>query len=96
MNRKEFKENFLINAFYWITKDNYLALQLILQEFGIICHTGDGVIEWHNGFTNIATFPPDNFHNFEYYQKSMFIPNTRFGEPKNFTEMFNAYTEIVS
>ena len=40
MTRKEFKEKYLDNAFYWITKDNHIRLQNIFQEFGIKCHTG--------------------------------------------------------
>ncbi|MCK9417296.1 hypothetical protein M0Q97_11670 [Candidatus Dojkabacteria bacterium] len=95
MTRQEFKEQFLTNAFYWITEDNYLRLQNIFQEFGIKCHTGEGSISWHTGFKNLLTFPPDLMHEFEYYQKTDFWhSNSRYGEPKDYELMLKAYSEL--
>jgi hypothetical protein len=85
MTREEFKETYLINSFFWIDKNNYLQLQKILQEFGFACHTGSGIIDWHIGFNNLQTFQPDQFHDFEYYQKTDFWhSNASYGEPKNY------------
>jgi len=96
MTRDEFKEKYLDNAFYWITKDNYIKLQTIMQEFGIKCHTGEGVIGWHDGFKNLATFKPDRFHDLEYYQKTdCWFPNASYGEPKDYDLMLNDYATIL-
>lgn len=95
MTRKNFKEKYLINAFYWITENNHLELQNIMQEFGIICHTGSGIIGWHSGFKNLLTFKPDEFHNFEYYQKTdCWFPNASYGEPKNYESMIEDYSKL--
>ena len=71
MTRKEFKEKYLDNAFYWVNKGNFMDLQEILQDFGFKCHTGEGFIYWHDEFKNLVTFPADKFHGFEYYQKML-------------------------
>jgi len=95
MTRQEFKEQFLTNAFYWITEDNYLRLQNIFQEFGIKCHTGEGKISWHIGFKNLLTFKPDKYHDFEYYQKTdCWYSNASYGEPKDYELMLKAYSEL--
>lgn len=84
MTRQQFKDKYLTNAFFWINKENHLKIQEILQEFGIKCHAGKGFINWHDNFKNLVTFEPDKWHDFEYYQKAdMWIPNARYGEPKN-------------
>jgi len=95
MNREEFKEKYLTNSFYWVNQHNHQTLQLIFKEFDIHCHMGvdkEMLITWHDTFKNLVTFPKDQWHNFEYYQKSdMWIPNIRYGEPKNYSEMIYEY-----
>jgi hypothetical protein len=92
MIRSEFKAKYLTNAFYWVNKSNYLILQQIFQEFGILCHTGEGIINWHDKFHNLCTFPPDKWNDFEYYQKvDCWFPNCSYGEPKNYTDMLIDY-----
>jgi len=97
MTRKEFKEAYLDNAFFWVNENNYLELQDILQEFGIKCHIGgNNLIGWHDGFKNLVTFPADQFHNFEYYQKvDCWLPNTRYGEPKDIEKLISEYNKLA-
>ncbi len=88
MTKEDFKQKYLVDAFFWINKDNYLLVQGVLQSFGYKSPTGDGFISWHEGFKNLATFKASKFKNFDYYQKcDMFIPGSRYGEPKNVNEM---------
>lgn len=96
MTKQEFKEKYLTNAFYWVNEDNYLKLQDIFQEFGIKCHTGNhNLIGWHEGFKNLVTFPPDKWHDFEYYQKvDCWFPNARYGEPKDYELMLSEYDKL--
>ena len=95
MTRKQFKKEYLTNAFFWINEDNYFKIQEILNEFEIKCHTGNGIIKWHDEFTNLCTFEKDKFHNFEYYQKiDVWLPNSRYGEPKNIERLLNYYKEL--
>ena len=95
MTRKEFKEKYLDNAFYWVNKGNFMDLQEILQDFGFKCHTGEGFIHWHDGFKSLVTFPTDKFHGFEYYQKAdVWLPNARYGEAKNYEDMIIAHSEL--
>jgi len=96
MTRQEFKNEYLINAFFWINESNHLKIQKILQEFNIKCHTGSGFIGWHNGFNNLVTFEKDEWHDFEYYQKiDMWIPNARYGEHKNISNLLKDYKNIT-
>ena len=96
MSRDDFYKAYLKDAFYWVNKDNYITIQKVMQEFSINCHTGDGIIEWHDGFKNLLTFPPDKSHNFEYYQKTdCWHPNSRYGEPKNYQQMINDYNKLT-
>ena len=86
---------YLNNAFYWVNKGNFMDLQEILQDFGFKCHTGEGFIHWHDGFKNLVTFPADKFHGFEYYQKTdVWLPNSRYGEAKNYEDMIIAHSEL--
>lgn len=95
MTPQEFKTKWLDNAFYWVNIDNYLLLQDIFQEFGIKSHTGEGVINWHKGFNNLLTFPPDQWHDFEYYQKTdCWYPNARYGDPKDYNLMLSEYSNL--
>ena len=95
MTKQEFKNEYLMDAFFWINEENHIQIQSILQEFNIICHTGRGFIFWHKGFNNLVTFKPDKHHNFEYYQKAdMFLPSASYGEPKNVKQLIKDYGEI--
>lgn len=86
MKAEEFKKRHLVNAFYWVDKSNCIHIQEVFQKFGIRCHAGSGFIEWHDGFKNLATFPPDEFHDFEFYQKVGFWSDS-FGEAKDYDKM---------
>ena len=95
MTRNEFKQKYLIDAFFWVNEFNHKIVQNILQEFGIICHTGTGFIKWHEGFVNICTFHADGFHDFDYYQKvDAWFPDSSYGDPKNIELMRLDYLEI--
>lgn len=97
MTRNGFKQKYLIDAFFWINKYNHKKVQDILQDFGIKCHTGKGFINWHEGFVNIVTFQPDKFHDFEYYQKvDTWLPDARYGNPKNIELMRLDYLDLKS
>jgi len=88
MIRQEFKEKWLDDSFHWVDEFNFEKLQEILQSFGFKCHTGNGTIGWHDGFKNIQTFKPDEWHNFEYYQKSDFWHrDASYGEAKDYEKM---------
>ncbi len=57
--------------FFWINKRNCIAVQKHLQDQGIKLHTGEGIINWHEGFSCIVVFADDGRgHN--YYQKVPF------------------------
>jgi len=96
MTKKQFKKKYLSNSFYWVTKENHIRLQEILQEFGIKCHTGEGFIKWHDTFYNLCTFEADHSHNFNYYQKVGFwSPDSRYGDPVSVDELFSQYDLLV-
>ena len=55
MNKKEFKQKYFTNNFYWINETNYENLQNIGVEFDCINPSGNkSIIEWHDGFKNLG------------------------------------------
>ena len=54
--------------FFWITEENHIEVQEMLQKNEVKCHTGEGIIDWHDGFNCIAVFEDDG-RGFMYYQK---------------------------
>ena len=80
----EFKNKYLKNAFFWVNENNCLEIQEVMMKCGFYPHTGTTPIKWHKGFRNLVTFEPDKNHKHWYYQKAdMWIPNARYGEPKD-------------
>ena len=95
MTKQEFKNEYLQNAFFWINEENHIKIQEIMQEFGVRCVTGSGFIKWHEGFKNLCTFPPNGFTGHDFYQKvDMWIPDARYGEPKNIERFLKDYEAL--
>ena len=96
MTKEEFKNKYLRNGFFWINKENHIKIQEIMHEFGVRCVTGSGFIEWHEGFKNLCTFPPNGFIGHEFYQKvDMWIPDLKYGEPKDIDSFLRDYSLIA-
>ena len=95
MTKQEFRDDYLVDAFFWVNEKNYLKLQDILHEFGFKLHTGDGIIGWHEGFKNLQTFSHDEWHNFDYYQKTDFWHDgVSYGKPKDYDKMIEDYNNL--
>lgn len=95
MTKDEFKDEYLKNAFFWVNENNHLKIQEIMQVFGIRSPIGEGFIKWHKGFKSLCTFPPDDFHEHEFYQKvDIWIPNARYGKPKNVENFFKDFKQL--
>jgi hypothetical protein len=92
MNKLEFKEKHLNNAFYWINRGNFERLQEIAIECGLTWHTGD---------TDVLPFDKYNLKNlvmFDGYFQSVpfYSPAHSYGDPKDFDEMLEAYLKTLN
>ena len=74
MEKKEFKQKYFTNNFYWVNKENYKRLQEIALEVGCLCHTGKAeIIEWHEGFKNLGFRTYEKNNNVTVFQKESFF-----------------------
>ena len=95
MTIHKFKDKYLKNAFFWVNEENHLKIQEVMMKCGFYPHIGQTPIKWHKGFRNLATFEPDKNHKYWYYQKvDMWIPNARYGEPKNVDSFLKDFKTI--
>ena len=93
MTRKEFKQKYFTNNFYWINKSNYKQLQNIGVELGCLNPSGDiSIIDWHDGFNNLGFRTYKKNNNITKFQKEPFLMHNE--EATSFNAMLNDYLFI--
>lgn len=98
MKQEQFIEKYINDAFYWINNiEQCNRVQEILLEFGLTNPIEKfDPIDYHKGFTNLCTFPADKRHRCSYFQKAdMWHPNARYGQPVNYEEFLNDYSNLT-
>ena len=105
MNRDEFKNKYLTNAFFFVdSRYQFEKLQEIGIEFGLVSPTGDkSLIEYdmYNVSTSIAPKPNVNvaknltfFPDGRFQKSSFWVKGARYGEPKSFDKFIKDYNSL--
>ena len=93
MTKREFKQKYFTNNFYWVNRNNYKELQEIGVEFGCVNPSGDkSIIEWHDGFVNLG-FRTRNENMPTKFQKECFLTSKE--TATNYSEMIISYKTLM-
>lgn len=106
MNRQEFKEEYLTDAFFFVeNKEQFERLQHIALEFGLKNPIGEADLihyDWHDFSKRLApepgikvaknlTFFPDN----RFQQSGFWVKGASYGDPKDYDMFINDYKSII-
>jgi hypothetical protein len=94
MTKKEFKQKYFTNNFYWINENNYKQLQEIGIELGCVNPSkGKSIINWHDGFKNLGFRTYEKNNNVTVFQKEPFLLHNE--TATDFSEMLSAYASVL-
>jgi hypothetical protein len=94
MTKKEFKQKYFTNNFYWINENNYKQLQEIGIESGCVNPSKEkSIINWHDGFKNLGFRTYEKNNNVTVFQKEPFLLHNE--TATDFNEMLSAYASVL-
>lgn len=94
MTKKEFKDKYFTNNFYWINEENYKTIQKIGIEIGCLNPNGERqAIEWHEGFKNLGFRTYEKNNNVTKFQKEPFLLHNE--EATDYNEMIAEYNKLL-
>ena len=92
---QDFKDKYFTNNFYWVDESNYLELQKIGIKLGCLCHTKKPeIINWHEGFVNLAFRTYEKNDNITVFQKEPFLCGNE--KATSFNEMIYEYKLLTN
>ena len=95
MTRKEFKDRYFTNNFYWVNKDNYKKLQEIGIEFDCLNPSKQKkIINWHDGFKNLGFRTYEKNNNITVFQKEPFLLHNDIAT--NYNKMLEDYLSLTN
>ena len=93
MDKKEFKDKYFTNNFYWVNEQNYKKLQEIGLETGCLLHTGKkDIIKWHEGFGNLGFRTYTEYKGITRFQIEGFL--CRNEKATDYNEMLKNYNKL--
>ena len=94
MTKKEFKQKYFTNNFYWANENNYKQLQEIGIELGCVNPSKEKtIINWHDGFKNLGFRTYEKNNNVTVFQKEPFLLHNE--TATDFYEMLSAYASVL-